>query len=152
MGFIVSGALSQLQNLRESLEAIAHTWHLKTYGFVTDEQASSEKITAQIQAFEQEITMVSKNDVEFSPTFYRVGGRLLFRDFIYATSGVFKADHQFYKQHDIYDSFPQKKIKKRIKNQFFSLLMRMKPIRKKIHAKFIPGMVAPYKKVLRRLQ
>jgi multimeric flavodoxin WrbA len=152
MGFIVSGALSQFQNLRESLEAIAHTWHMKTYGFVTDEHVSSERITTQIKAFEHEIAMVSKNDVEFSTTFYRAAGRLFFRDFIYTASGVFKADHQFYKQHGIYDSFPQKKIKKRIKNQFFLLLMHIGPVRKKIHERFIQGMVAPYKKVLKHLK
>lgn len=151
MGFIISGALSQIQNLRETLEAMAYTWHMKTFGFVTDEHQTSEDITSQIQAFEKEITLVAKNEVEFSPTFYRTGGQLIFRDFVYATRSVFRADHKFYKHHGKYNSFPQKKIKSRIKDQLFSLFLSIGPIRKKIHAQFIPGMVAPYKKKLKKL-
>jgi hypothetical protein len=49
------------------------------------------------------------------------------------------------------DDFPQKKIRKRLSNSMFSFFLSIKPVRKKIHQEFIPGMVAPYKKVLKKL-
>jgi hypothetical protein len=66
-------------------------------------------------------------------------------------SAVFRADHIFYKKFGFYDDFPQKKLQKRVSNAMFSFFLSIKPIRKKIYQEFIPGMVAPYKKVLKKL-
>ncbi|MCP4022161.1 MAG: hypothetical protein GY729_09990 [Desulfobacteraceae bacterium] len=151
LGFMISGPLSQIQNLRESFEAIADNWHMKTFGLITDEHKTSQDITDHILAFEKQLTLLQENEVEFAPSFYRVGGQKIFRDFIYTTRAVFKADHLFYKKHGHYKDFPQKKIKKRVNDHIFSFFMGIKPVRKKIHNKFIPGMVAPYKKVLKQL-
>ena len=150
LGFIISGPLSQIQNLRESLEALAEIWHMKSFGFVTDEAATSAKITEQICAFTKELELACFQDLEFGPKFYQVAARILFRDFIYLSSAVFRADHSFYKKAGFYKTFPQWKIKKRFKNAVFSLFISIKPLRKIIHQKFIPSMAAPYKKVLNR--
>jgi multimeric flavodoxin WrbA len=151
MGFMVSGPLSQIQNLRENLEAIADNWHMKTYRIVTDEHDTSEAITEHINAFARELELVSHNDVEFSPSFYRAGGQKIFRDFIFNTRAVFRADHLYYKKYGFYKDFPQRKVKKRIAGKIFSFFVSIKPLRKKIHKRFIPGMVAPYKRILGRI-
>lgn len=39
--------------------------------------------------------------------FLGVGGMKIFRDLIWMMQGMMKADHQFYKEHGIYD-FPRK--------------------------------------------
>jgi multimeric flavodoxin WrbA len=151
VGFMLSGPLSQIQNLRECLEALADNWHMKTFGIVTDEHDTSEAITAHIRAFAEELELVSHNNVEFSPTFYRAGGQKIFRDFIFNSRGVFRADHLYYKEHGFYNDFPQREVKNRLKDRIFSFFVSIKPLRKEIHKKFIPGMVEPYKKVLSRI-
>jgi len=151
MGFIVSGPLSQTQNLREALEAISETWHMKSFGMVTDEHGDRDEITARIRDFARSLELAADKDLDMGARFYRAAGGKLFRDFIYATSAVFKADHLFYKKTGFYEDFPQKQIKKRIFNALFYFFMSLAPVRKKIHEKLIQGMVAPYKKRLKKL-
>jgi len=151
LGFILSGPLSRIQNLREVLEAYAEIWHMKSCGFVTDEHGTSEEITRQLHAFNQEIELACEQDLEFGGNYYQVAGKKLFRDFIYETSAVFRADHKFYRRTGVYKDFPQRKYKKRYQNAVFKAFLAIRPIRKKIHAAFVPGMLAPYKKALGKL-
>ncbi len=151
LGFIISGPLSQIQNLRETLDALADNWHMKSSGVVTDEFASSDEISAQIKGFAQNLDIACKTDLHFAASFYSVGGGKIFRDFVFNTSAVFMADHKFYKKQHVYGSFPQRKLKKRFYNALFYLFVSIKPLRRQIHRKFIPGMVAPYKKLLKKL-
>ena len=151
LGFIVSGPLSQTQNLRETLEVLSETWHMKSFGIVTDEHGDRDQITAQLRAFARNLELAADEDMDMAPRFYRVGGGKLFRDFIYAASAVFRVDHLFYKKTGFYEDFPQKQVKKRIFNALFYFFMSMTPVRKKIYQKFIQGMVAPYKKRLKKL-
>lgn len=150
LGFIISGPLSQIQNLRESLDALAELWHMKSAGIVTDEFNTSDEITKHIQAFAHGLELARVQNLEFGPTFYQVAGGVVFRDFVYATRAVFRADHIFYKKMGFYKNFPQRKIKKRLGNSIFSFFLSIKTLRKKIHREFIPQMVAPYKKILKR--
>ena len=151
LGFIISGPLSQVQNLRESLEALTDNWHMKSYGFVTDEYETSEEITGRIIAFSRQFELAGQKNLENGHSFYHVAGKKIFRDFIYNSSAVFRADNIFYKKFGFYEDFPQKQIKKRVFNALFSFFLFIKPVRKKIHQEFIPGMVAPYKKILKKL-
>lgn len=151
MGFIISGPLSQRQNLREVLESHADNWHMKTCGFLTDEHRTSEEITRHVMAFAKEIELANEQNLEFGDKFYRVAGKKLFRDYIYTSHAVFRADHIFFKKIGTYKSFPQRKLKKRVFNAIFKMFISIKPIRKKIHAVFIPKMVEPYQKVLDRI-
>ena len=151
IGFIISGPLSQRQNLREVLESHADSWHMKTCGFLTDEHRTSEEITRHITAFAKELVLANEQNLEFGDRFYRVAGKKLFRDFIYTSHAVFRADHIFYKKIGTYKDYPQRMLKKRVSNAVFKFFMSIKPIRKQIHAEFIPGMVAPYKKVLNKI-
>ncbi len=124
---------------------------MKTCGIVTDEHNTSEDITSHILAFSKELEIADDQNLEFGDLFYRVGGKKIFRDFIYSNSAVFKADHLFYKRKGFYKDFPQQRIKQRWSNAVLSFLVSIKPLRKEIHKKMIPKMVEPYKKVLTRL-
>lgn len=150
LGFIISGPLTRLQNLRETLEALSQGWHMKSIDIVTDEYASSNDITGQITAFAHKLAIAEQTGLDFGAKFYQVGGGKIFRDFIYNMTAVFRADHIFYKKIGMYHTFPQRQLKKRYQNALFSLFVAIKPVRKKIHHKFIPGMVAPYIKVLKK--
>jgi multimeric flavodoxin WrbA len=150
-GFVISGNLSQHQNLREILNVFHENWHMKPIGVVTDEHDSEHEITRQLKAFAENLNLCVKNDLEFGPTFYQIAGGKIFRDFIFETSSVFRADNIFYKKIGLYNTFPQRKLKKRWKNAMFGFFLAIKPVRQKIHQEFIPGMVAPYKKVLKEI-
>jgi hypothetical protein len=150
VGFIISGPLSQIQNLREVLEAYADIWHMQTCAWVTDEHQTSGEITDHIMAFAKEIELSHRHNLKLGKRFYHVAGLKLFRDFIYLANAVFRADHVFYRKIGVYNDFPQRKIRRRLSNAIFGFFMSIKPIRKKIHARFIQGMAAPYKKVLNK--
>jgi multimeric flavodoxin WrbA len=151
LGFILSGGLQQRQNLRETLEALADNWKVSSCHFVTSEGSTAAQVTADISAFARSIEKGHEQNLVMPPTFYSTGGLKLFRDFIYNASAVFKKDHKFYKKQGIYSDFPQRQIRRRLSNAFFSFLLSIGPVRKQIHLKFIPGMVAPYKKKLKKL-
>ncbi len=151
LGFMISGPLSRRQNLREFFDMLADNWHMKHRGVVTDEGPSSREVTDQIRDFARSLDLARETNLDFGPSFYRVGGQKLFRDFVFNSSAVFRADHLFYKAHRVYDTFPQRRIKKRLNNGLFSLVMTLPFLRRRIQKRFIPGMVAPYKKTLEKL-
>ncbi len=148
IGFIISGPLGQIQNLHELLDVFVTNWHMNPIGIVTDEHERPDEVTAQIKAFVSRLSLSVKHNPGFGSRFYQIGGNKIFRDFVFAASAVFRADDIFYKKMGLYRTFPQRRIKKRVQNFLFSVFLTLKPIRKKIHEKFIPAMVAPYKKVL----
>lgn len=150
LGVMISGPLSHVPNLGELPDLFGDMWQMKSAGIMTDEHETSEDITVHIQAFARELELASRQDLVFAPKFYRIGGYKIFRDFIYNNTAVFAADHLFFKKHGFYRDFPQRRIKKRMSNAIFKAFLSFKPLRKRIHKEFIPGMVAPYEKVLNR--
>ena len=82
--------------------------------------------------------------------FYGVGGMKIFRDLIWVMRGIMKADHKFYKKHGVYD-FPQKQRGKMILMCLLGAMVRNPKIKAKMGNKFNEGMVAPYKKVLKKI-
>ena len=83
-------------------------------------------------------------------SFYGVGGMKIFRDLIWVMRGIMKADHKYYKKHDVYD-FPQKQRGRMILMCLLGSLVRNPKIKKKMGNKFNEGMIAPYKKVINKL-
>ena len=75
----------------------------------------------------------------------------IFRDLIWVMRGIMKADHIFYRKHGVYD-FPQKQRGRMILMCMLGSLMRNKKISAKMGNKFNEGMLAPYKKVLDKME
>ena len=82
--------------------------------------------------------------------FYGVGGMKIFRDLIWLMQGMMKADHRFYKAHKQYD-FPQKKFGTMLKMYLVGALISSPKLKSKIGTQMNEGMIAPYKKVLDKL-
>ena len=82
--------------------------------------------------------------------FYGIGGMKIFRDLIWLMQGMMKADHRFYKAHKQYD-FPQKKFRTMLKMYLVGALISSPKLKSKIGNKMNEGMIAPYKKVLDKL-
>ena len=131
IGFIISGPLSQILNLRQTLEAWMEFQQSNTVGFITDEFGDSEKINCLLQSFAEDIIWFSNNNYIKPRTFLGIGGMKIFRDAIWGKMRlVFQADHRFYKKHGFYD-FPQKDFKSRLMNAFMIPITKIPAVRKK---------------------
>ena len=151
LGFIISGPLSQIPNLKQALEGYFEVQQAGIVDFVTDENGDSAEIDALLQSLAQRLIR-SANDGYVKPaSFLGVGGRKIIRDDIYGRLRFpFRADHNFYKKNGLYD-FPQKYYKSRITNSMMMLLNRIPAMRKEIYIKRMKTeMIKPLQKVLER--
>jgi len=142
-GFLISGPLRQVPNLRQILEARMEIWKLLCTGFVTDEYSDDHEITMLITKLASDLCLAVEKDHDRPATFLGVGGRKVFRDLIYKTRFIFMADHRYYKDNDHYD-FPQKDIKFRIINTVFPPLMKIPALRREMQKNFNKFMIKPF--------
>lgn len=129
MGFVVAGPLGQLPNLRAVLEGVYSTYGAIIAGFATDE---AEDIDSGLLALAESLAFCAQHRYSPPQMFPTVFGRVTFRDIIYGgLSGVFVADHQYYKKHGLYD-FPQKRYALRFAGALLRLGMRLPPVRRRV--------------------
>ena len=149
LGFIISGPLSQIPNLRQALEGYFEVQQASIVDFVTDEFCDSAEIDALLLSLAQRLIRSAKDGYTKSATFLGVGGKKVIRDDIYGQLRFpFRADHNFYKKNGLYD-FPQKGYRTRITNSMMLLLSRIPSLRKEIYTKRIKTeMIKPLQKVL----
>jgi multimeric flavodoxin WrbA len=149
IGFIISGPLSQIPNLRQILEGWAEWQQANIVDFITDDYEDSHQIDALLQNFAMRLIRNAETNYIKPRTFLGVGGHKIFRDDVFGRLRFpFMADHKFYKQHGLYD-FPQKDFKSRIKNAVMFLLAKIPPIRKEIYTKRIrEELIKPLQKIL----
>lgn len=148
MGFIISGPLSQNQNLHEIMEGYAEWQHANLVDFVTDEYGDSLDIDSQLQNLAIQIIRSSNSNYIKPPTFLGVGGNKIFRDAIYGRLRFpFQADHRYYQKNGLYD-FPQKDFKTRIRNMIMFLLTKIPSMRREIYQKRIKNeMIKPFENI-----
>ena len=145
VGYLVSGPLSEEENLRTVIEARAEVGGNFLAGVACDESDPD----AGIEALGETLRYAVDHAYQPPKTFWGVGGMKIFRDLIYQMRGLMKEDHRFYKKHGFYD-FPQKR-KGRIMGMYLvGGMMRNKKLQKKIGGKMTEGMLMPYRKVLER--
>jgi len=153
VGFILSGPLRQIPNLRQILEAYTEWQQANLVDIVTDEEEDSQVLDARLQHLaERAIHLAEKNYIK-PKTFLGVGGMKILRDDVWGKLRFpFQADHQFYKKHNLYD-FPHRKYKSRVTNSILILLTKIPSMRKKIYRKRIrEEMVKPFQKVVQRVE
>ena len=141
-GYIVNGDYENEFNLKTIVEARAEVGH----NFLAGVGYNKETINSMIS----KLTYAIENKYVQPRNFYGVGGMKIFRDLIWIMRGIMKADHVFYKKHGVYD-FPQKKRGQMLLMCLLGSLVRNKKIKQKMGNKFNEGMIAPYKKVIDKL-
>jgi len=148
MGFIISGTLSQNQNLHEIMEGYTEWQHANLVDFVTDEYGDSFDIEKQLQNLATQVIRSSHSDYIKPRTFLGVGGNKIFRDAIYGRLRFpFQADHRYYQKNGLYD-FPQKDNKTRIRNMIMFLLTKIPSMRKEIYQKRLrKEMIKPFENI-----
>jgi multimeric flavodoxin WrbA len=149
IGFLISGPLSQIPNLKQILEAYTEWQQANLAGFVTDECEDSLQLDALLQNLAGRLIQWSTTGYVKPRTFLSVGGMKVFRDDIWGRLRFpFQADHRFYKDHALYD-FPQKNYKARIISWILILLTKIPSIRKEIYQKRMKSeMIKPFQKIL----
>jgi multimeric flavodoxin WrbA len=151
MGFIISGPLSQIPNLRQILEAYAEGEGASLVDFVTDEPDNSAEIDALLQSLAERLIRFANEGYTKSSTFLGVGGIKIFRDDIWGRlRPTFQADHRRYRKHGVYD-FPHNDYKTRIIGGIFVLLTRIPAFRKEYARRTKSEMVKPLQKIVEKL-
>ena len=152
IGFLISGPLSQIPDLKQSLEGLYEVMgEGNIVGFITDESGNSVEIDALLQGLAEQLIRFSNDGYAKPPNFLVLGGRKVIRDDIYGRFRFpFQADHHFFKKHGLYD-YPHKNYKSRIRNSIIMLLSRIPFMRRKIYKKRMKALIIkPLQKVLER--
>ena len=147
MGYLVSGDYSREMNLQTIIEARAQVGGNYLAGVATDESDPD----AQIDSLAKSLAYAIAQGYAPPQNFYGVGGMKVFRDLIWIMQGMMKADHKFYKAHGQYD-FPQKQWKTMLKMYLVGALISSPKIQAKMGSAMTEGMLAPYKKVLEKIE
>ena len=145
-GYLVSGNLSEEENLRMIIEARAQVGGNFLAGVATDETNPDEEIDRLAKTLDYAV----ENKYVPPQNFYGIGGMKIFRDLIWQMQGMMKADHKFYKAHGQYD-FPQKKWPRMLAMYAVGAMIGNPKIKAKMGNKMNEGMLMPYKKLLESL-
>jgi hypothetical protein len=150
IGWILSGPLSRNANLRQILEALIEIQMAHLVDIVTDERQESADIDARLQGLAAHLLRFADKHYVMPSTFLSVGGRKIFRDGVYGgMRTVFQADYTFYKEHGVFDDFPQKQYTMRLIATGMRLMLKIPAFRKRFYTQEMkPGMLRPLQKVL----
>ncbi len=152
VGFVISGPLRQIPNLREILEAWSEGQQADPVGFVTDECEDPAELDSLLQRLAEQLVQFAAEDYKKPVTYLSVGGRKIFRDEVWGgLRFTFQADHRYYARHGVYD-FPQKKYKMRAVVAVMMLLTRIPRFREEIRRRTKVEMVKPYQKIVERVE
>ena len=143
IGYLISGNLSEEENLRTIVEARSQVGGNIPAGVATDEFDPDKEIDKLVSS----LTYALENKYIQPANFYGVGGMKIFRDLIYQMRGMMRADHKFFKKHGQYD-FPHKKKGQTMMMYLVGAMLANKKIKAKMGNKMNEGMIAPYKKVI----
>jgi len=145
--YLISGPLSQIDNLRQLITAQAEFGWGNSVGIITDEFGDSDEINNLIYNMAKQAIKFSKSGYIQPPTFINIGGYKLLRDMIYGLAGVaFQADYRFYKKRGMFD-FPKNQLSYRI----LRLVLKSEKFRKKFHKNFLQISIRPYEKFFEKL-
>ncbi|MFX1357258.1 MAG: NAD(P)H-dependent oxidoreductase [Promethearchaeota archaeon] len=146
-GYIISGPLSQIANLREILQAHIEYQDSNFLGFITDEFGDSAEIDRLLYNFAKQANDFSNADYIKPRTFLGEAAMKIFRDDVYGRNRfVFLADHEYYETHGVYDTFPQNDQRAKKLNDKLIPLMKIDKVRNKMNLK--QEFLRPFKKLL----
>ncbi len=140
LGFITAGKISNEENLKMYINAIAQVGHNQMTGIASDEFNAANDI----KSLALETSHALENKFLLPMNFLGIGGHKIFRDLIYELRGMMQADHKFYKQNGFYNDFPQR----RKARTFFMYIVGFMMKNKKFNTKIQQGIILPYKKLI----
>jgi multimeric flavodoxin WrbA len=149
-GYIVSGPISQIPNLREIICAMIEISDCNLVDIITDEYYDSQTIDLMIYSLAKRLINNSNSDYISPGTYLAVGGKKIFRDAIYGRMRfVFQADHRYYEEHGLYD-FPQDDEQaKKMNEMFIPLMERDEKFRKAFYTRATTEMIKPLQSIVK---
>lgn len=147
LGSIISGPLSQNQNIKEMLMAHVEYQESNFVDTVTDEFGDSSHIDSLLYNLGKQAVDFSVTDYIKPISFLGEAAMKTFRDDVYGRNRfVFLADHEYYENHGVYDTFPQNDERAKKMNAKLIPLLKIDKVRKKINMK--QEFLKPFKRVL----
>ena len=151
MGYLVSGSLMQLPNLRQILESYVECQQANLVNTVSDECGDSEELDRILDGFAGRLIDCARTGYIRPFDFLAIGGKKLFRDAVWSSLRLaFRADHRYYRAHGLYD-FPKRSLKTRIVEGVLTLLLKIPRFRKEFRKRIKEEMVKPLVKLLEDL-
>jgi len=151
IGWLISGPLMQIPNLRQILEAYAQLQQANLFGLVTDQCADSRQLDRLLESFARRLVLCAETGYMQPPSFFSVAGAKLFRDEIWTSLRlVFQADHRYYRQHGLYN-FPKRSLKTRLSEGVLTLLTKIPAFRREFRKRIKTEMIKPLEKMLEKL-
>lgn len=146
IGYIISGNLSENQNLRQILEF--HTQGSNLIGFVTDEAHDNVVISNQIYAFAKMSLRYCEKNYFKAETFLNVATNKLFGDAIEGHLGaIFLEDYKYYKKNGVFNKVS---FKEKIQGKVMRFFMKRERFRKEVQKNMVDFMITGHKKVLEK--
>lgn len=148
VGWLVSGPLSAVSNLRQIMETYPEISHGNLTGIVTDEVQDSAELDARIDTLASRAVSNALRGYVAPETFLANAGRRLFRDEIWGGMRiVFSADYTCYRKKGMFD-FPTRKLVNRTIVPLAALLLKIPALRKGFDRNIKQGMIAGLKKIV----
>ena len=142
IGYMISGKLSENQNLRQILEF--HTQGSNLIGFVTNEAEDNAVIDNQIYAFAKMSINYSERNYFKCETFLNVATNKLFGDAIEGELGaIFLEDYKYYKKNKI---FKKVSLKEKMQGKVMRYFMKREKFKKAVQKNMIDFMITGHKK------
>lgn len=146
IGYIISGKLSENENLRQILEF--HTQGSNLIGFVTDEACNNAVIDNQIYAFAKMSINYSERNYFKCDTFLNIASNKLFADAIDGFLGaIFLEDYKYYKKNRL---LKKVSLKEKIQGKVMRYFMKRERFKKEIQKNMIDFMITGHKKALEK--
>ena len=139
---ICSGDLSGETNLLAVLEARCQVGHSFFAGAADGADS--------IQDVSKRLAYALKKELVPPTDFTGAGGMKILRDTVWLERGMMRADHEYFRANGLYD-FPQRKLIKMLRTRILGALMKSPAIRRRIGNRFNDTMLAPYRKILKKL-
>ncbi len=147
LGFVVSGPLRQLPNLREIIEGYVEFHQGNLAGIVTDESDSSQTDRL-LDHLAQRLVACAQSGYARPRTFRGIGGTKIFRDGTWGfLRPVFQVAHRYYRKNGMYD-FPQSSLKNWLLITGGMLLINLPGMRQRFFKRLKADIVAPLQKVV----
>jgi multimeric flavodoxin WrbA len=149
IGFIISGPLSQIPNIREVFEVFLELTHANLCGFVTDEYGDSDNIDVLLSDMAERMIRYAEQDYIRPITFLGYGSNLVLREMFWGRFRFpFIADwQQYYCKLDEFQ-FPHSDFKTRIINSIMMQLSRFPKFRKHVTNNLKDELIKPLVKVV----
>lgn len=149
-GFLISGNYSNEIHAQNIVDGITYGGKSSFEGnIITDEYHNNEKITELIELMCENLIKNINNNYTKPANFFGVAAHKIFRDLVYSTRSLQRADDKYYRENGLYD-FPTNDYKTRVLNTVIRIITIHKGVRKSFSRKINELMLKDLEKTIEK--